>query len=105
MKRNEQYYHGANAGGGTVQVPFYGVIAPTAYVSEIIATALTAAVKYAFEAIRRGYWERKTKTALTGLDDAILRDIGVTRSQIAVVARTAAESPTYDPARRFPWAA
>ena len=105
MKRNDQYFQGTNSGGGAVQIPFYGVIAPTAYVSEIIATALTAAVKQTYEAIRRSYWERKTRTALSGLDDAILHDIGVSRSQISTVARTAAERPTFDAARRFPWAA
>ena len=105
MKRNEHYSEAAHAGGGTTPVPFYGVIAPTAYVSEIIATALSSAIGQAYEAIRRSYWERKTRIALSSLDDAMLKDIGVTRSEIAHVSRTVAENPTYEPARRFPWGA
>jgi uncharacterized protein YjiS (DUF1127 family) len=103
MKSNDRFNQAANAGGGTTQVPFYGVIAPTAFVSEIIATALSTAIGHAYEAIRRSYWERKTRVSLSGLDDAMLKDIGVARSQIPYIARSAAESRTYDPARRFPW--
>jgi len=105
MKRNDQFNEAANAGGGTTQVPFHGVIAPTAFVSEIIATALMSAINGTYEAVRRSYWERKTRVALSDLDDAILRDIGVTRSEIPEVARTAVGSPAHDPARRIPWGA
>lgn len=109
MKRNDYFNEAATArggtSGGTTPIPFYGVIAPTAYVSEIIASALSKAIGYAFDAIRRSYWERKTRVALSELDDTILHDIGVSRSEISAIARTAAENPTYDPARHFPWGA
>lgn len=105
MKRTDQFNEAANAGGGTTPIPFYGVIAPTEFVSEIIATALSKAIGHAFESIRRSYWEWKTRTELAGLDDAMLKDIGVARSQIPHISRTVAESRTYDPAGRFPWGA
>lgn len=105
MKRTDQFNEAANAGGGTTPIPFYGVIAPTAFVSEIVATALYKAIGRAFEAIRRSYWDRKTRVALAGLDDAMLKDIGVARSQISHIARTSAENRSYEPVGRFPWGA
>ena len=105
MKRNDYFDKAATASGGTTPVPFYGVIAPTAYVGEIIASGLSKAISHAFDAIRRSYWERKTRIALSELDDASLRDIGVSRSEIHAIARTVAENPTYHPARHFPWGA
>lgn len=95
MNRKQDHHRAAFAGAGTTQVPFYGVVAPTIYIGEAVASALSSAVKYVFEAIRRGYWERKTRVALSDLDDAILRDIGVARSEIAEVARRSAENPGF----------
>jgi uncharacterized protein YjiS (DUF1127 family) len=106
MKRDHYYRETANAGGGTTYVPFYDFVAPTLYVGEALATVLSAAYETATRgvtAFNRWRWERETRNALANLDDATLADVGVARSEIAAVARKAAENPTYAPTRRWRW--
>lgn len=106
MKRDNYFRDTANAGGGTGSVPFYEFVAPTLYVGEAVATVFTAAyrkVENGVAAINRWRWERTTRRALANLDNATLADIGVARSEIAAVARKAAENPTYAPTRRSRW--
>ena len=106
MKRDHYYPETANAGGGTTNVPFYEVVAPTLFVGEAVATAFSAAydtVEKGVETFTRWRWERTTRRTLAGLDNATLADIGVARSEIPAVARKAAENPTYAPTRRWRW--
>lgn len=108
MKRDHFYRETANAGGGTGGVPFFDIVQPTMYVGEVAATAFLAACttfRRGVTAFNRWRWERATRNALSGLDDATLADIGVARSEIAAVARKAAENPTYTPTRRSRWTA
>ena len=106
MKRDHYYRETANAGGGTTNVPFFEVVAPTLFVGEAVATVFSAA----YDAVEKGVtafnswrWERTTRRALASLDNATLADIGVARSEIPAVAKKAAENPTYTPTHRWRW--
>ena len=106
MNSNHYPRETANAGGGTANVPFYEFVQPNLYVGEVVSALLWAAgsvIARAASAIRRWRWERTTRQTLDGLDDRILADIGVTRSEIPVVARTAAEFPTFNASPRSRW--
>lgn len=108
MKRNHYYRETANAGHGASNVPFYDFVAPNLYAGDAVATVLSAGYKWVLrsvEAFNRWRWERATRDTLASLDDATLADIGVSRSEIAAVARKAAENPTYAPTRRWSWTA
>ena len=103
MKDNHYQRSAAGAGGGTGNVPFYEFVSPNLYAGDIVATLISASVKTigsGVAAIRRWHWERTTRTALHALDDRILADIGVHRSQIDSIAETAARNPSYTPSRR-----
>ena len=107
MKRNHYNPETANAGGGTSNARFYELVAPNQYAGEAFATVFSAV----FDTLRRGAtavnrwrWERKTRNVLAGLDNTTLADIGVSRSEIPVVARAAAENPTFTATRRSRWA-
>ena len=106
MKRDHYYQEIANAGGGTSNVPSYEIVAHNLYAGEVVATVLSAVFKTVERgaiALKRWRWERKTRNVLASLDNAILADIGVARSEIPAIARAAAENPTFTPTRRTPW--
>ena len=106
MEQNHHYRETAGAGGGIWKIPFYDVVAPTLYIGEAAATVLSLGFT-TFARVVGGFnrwrWERATKRALESLDNATLADIGVARSEIPAIARTAAKNPTYSPTRRSLW--
>ncbi len=106
MKTNQYYREAANAGGGTSDVPFYDLVAPTLHAGEGVTTVLSGAfntLKRVATAAQRWRWERVTRAALLRLDNATLVDIGVARSEIPAIARAAAENPTFTGTRRSRW--
>lgn len=106
MKEDNFYRKTAAAGGGSSGVPFYDVVAPTLYIGEAISATLWGGYTVFARAagtFNRWRWERATRKALEGLDSRTLADIGVARSEIPAIARTAAENPTYTPTRRSLW--
>ena len=107
MKSHHYNRQAANAGGGTTDIPFYAFVAPKLQVGEAAATVLLAgfrAIATTVRAVNAWRWERITRNELAGLDDAILADIGVSRSEIPALARAAAENPTFTATRRIRWA-
>lgn len=108
MKSHRYNRQAANAGGGTTGIPFYEFVAPNLRFGEVLATVLLAAsraVQRTARAVNVWRWERTTRNALASLDNAILADIGVARSEIPAVARATAENPTFTATRRLRWAA
>jgi uncharacterized protein YjiS (DUF1127 family) len=106
MNSNQYFRKTANAGDGTADVPFYEFVQPNLYVGEVVSSLLWTGVSTAARAVaafRRWQWERVTRQTLEGLDNRILADIGVTRSEIPTVARTAAEFPTFNVSPRSRW--
>ena len=107
---NTHHYNrqAANAGGGTTDIPFYAFVAPNLQFGETLSTALLAgfqAIASTVKAVKAWRWERITRDELASLDDRILADIGVARSEIPGLAREAAENPTYAATRRSWWTA
>jgi len=103
MKGNQYQRSAAGTGGGTGSVPFYEFVLPNLYVGDIVAALISAGVKAlgsGVDAIKRWHWERSTRVALQALDDRILADIGVERSQIDDVAEAVARNLSYTSTRR-----
>ena len=92
----------SNTSHTAARAPFYELVAPNLYVGKAIAELLTRACD-AVTAYRRRLIERRrlaeTVSALRGLDDRALRDIGVHRSQIRSVAQDAVEHEAWPPRR------
>jgi uncharacterized protein YjiS (DUF1127 family) len=66
---------------------------------EIFDASVLATVRMIGKAVRSAhaqYVERRTAAALSRLDDRILQDIGVNRSEIRYIARRLAENPGRD---------
>jgi uncharacterized protein YjiS (DUF1127 family) len=106
MKQGYVHRETTDAGGGAARVPFNEFVAPIYYVGEAVAPLFTAVfngVDRGINAINHWRWERATRHALASLDDRILDDIGVSRSEIPDVARAAASNRTFEPTRRSPW--
>ncbi len=106
MKTNQYYRETANVGGGTSDVPFYDLVAPTLHAGEGVTTVFSGAfntLKRVATAVQRWRWERATRADLLRLDNATLVDIGVARSEIPAIARAAAENPTFTGTRRSRW--
>lgn len=83
-----------------VRIPFAEFTAPMSYVGEAIYTAMEAFahfVRQAYEAHQVKARERSTINELRALDDRVLKDIGVRRSDISSIARTLAQNPGVDP--------
>ena len=83
-------YAGAAYGNVPSGVPFVHLVAPFMYVGEEvvrIGTAAFSATAKATDAVTRWMNERKTFKALSALEDHRLDDIGVSRDEIASVAR------------------
>lgn len=102
MKRNQYQRTAAGAGGGTSNVPFYEFVLPNLYIGDIAAALVSAGVKTAgrgVDAVKCWKRERSTRVALEALDDAVLADIGVERSQIRAIAKAVATDPSYSPSR------
>ena len=80
-------------------VPFVHLVRPTAFVGEAIYVALDGAVNFAARAVRAVQSKLRENAAvkeLSALDDRILQDIGVPRSEIRTIARRVAENPGMD---------
>lgn len=75
---------------GRRNVPFSYVSWAVDGVADAIVQAAMAVVR-ALEAVHRGHTYRRTVSALSRLDDHMLRDIGIPRSQIHNVARDLTE--------------
>jgi uncharacterized protein YjiS (DUF1127 family) len=70
------------------------------YAGEAIYTAMEAfahLVRQAYEAHKVKARERSTVNELRALDDRVLKDIGVSRSDITFIARKLAEKPGVNP--------
>lgn len=83
-----------------MRVPFLELTAPMSYTGEAIYTGIDAIARFirrAYEAHKVKARERSTYGELSGLDDRVLKDIGVSRSDIPVIARMIAENPGFDP--------
>lgn len=91
--RNDNYGSGYAAAGYAntpTRVPFVELVSPLMYIGEEVVRFGTAAFSAAFHmagAFVRWRNERVTIRALEGLEDHILKDIGVNRGEIIAVAR------------------
>ena len=90
---------------GVRGVPFAAVFAPFSERGEGILAAMDDSVRIGsrvFRAVVHRAREIKTVNALSGLDDRVLKDIGVSRSEIGYIAYQSARNPnfTHRPARR-----
>lgn len=88
----------AYAGNNAEQIPFYGLVAPQMHAGDAVATVLWKA----YEGLRRSaaaawhwYKSRQTERELLALDDWMLKDIGISRSDIPAVSRMSAEDPYF----------
>lgn len=91
---------------GTSVAAAYARVEPHSHAGNLAASVCAAAftaAKGAAEAVNEWRWERKTRFALASLDNAILADIGITRSEIPAVARASAKNPTFGSTRRRRW--
>jgi uncharacterized protein YjiS (DUF1127 family) len=82
-----------------INVPFAEFVAPFAFVGEAVYTAANAGARVvgkAFRAAMAKVRERAAVATLSNLDDRILKDIGVRRSEIHFLARRVAENPGVD---------
>lgn len=89
-----------NSGGtcavSTSRVPFVELVTPFRHISVELADLATGAGAFAlrvFAAIRRRRAINQTIRELRALDDHILRDIGIERSQIVSVAMAQVDGP------------
>ena len=81
----------------TGAVYFDNMVVSTGAVSQPpITDAVVSAVVRAFHAVQTKMLERATVKQLSALEDHVLHDIGVPRSQIHEVARKMAENPGVD---------
>ena len=82
-----------------ITVPFAELFAPIGFVGEAAYMAIGASVRVvgkAFRIARARAKERKAIAVLTALDDRMLKDIGVDRSQIHYLVRKTTENPEID---------
>ena len=82
------------------RAPFSELTTPMSYIGEAIYTGIQAfadLVGQAYEAHKAKARERSTINELSALDNHVLKDIGVSRSDIPVIARMIAENPGIDP--------
>ena len=83
-----------------MKVPFAEFTAPMGYVGEVIFGAMEASTRFirqAYKARKIKALERATIKELSALEDWVLKDIGVSRSDIPNIARFVAENPGVDP--------
>ena len=81
------------------RVPFSHLVEPTRFVGEAlyeITDAVVRAAKRAGAAMVKRVRTRKTVTELSSLNDHILNDIGIDRSEIGWLAHRVAEQPHVD---------
>lgn len=84
----------SNANRIATRTPFYELVAPNMYLGQTIATALAGAYDGVVAFVDHLAKRRRiaeTIAALDSLDDRVLRDIGIHRSQIGSVSRAAVE--------------
>lgn len=80
----------------TQRVPFIELVSPVRHIAVELAelsTGATALVVRAYAALRRRRAINRTIRELRGLEDHILRDIGIDRSQIISVAVAQVDGP------------
>lgn len=88
--------------GFAATAPGGGFAAPAAFDWRSAVSAISGLgrmVAAGLAAPSRAHNENRTMTALSGLNDHTLADIGIHRSQIPALARAVAERPSLDPRR------
>jgi len=99
MKPEEYFrYDYAATGSSGARVPFYGLVEPTLRLACTVSDAIFAAYRYLDKAVA-AVWRRvlieRTVKELSGLDDHLLKDIGIERGQIRHLAEAVAHNPRF----------
>jgi uncharacterized protein YjiS (DUF1127 family) len=98
MNCNSEFNRAAFAAEDTARAPSYGIVNFQMQVGSAIVFALLRAYVRASGAARamwRWYAARQTRIELRNLDDRMLEDIGISRTDIPAVSRLSAMDPRF----------
>lgn len=98
MKWNGEFNRAAFAAGDTVRAPSHGIVSFQMQVGSAIVYALLKIYAWLSSAagdLWRWYAARRTRIELMALDDRMLDDIGIRRTDIASVSRLSAMDPRF----------